>query len=177
MSAEEWRDIPEYVGRYQASDRGRIRSVPRKVVAGHPNRVRGITPHILKTHYTLGYEAVTIRTNGKRKTERVHSLVASAFLGERPPGHVVNHINLIKTDNRADNLEYITHRENVLHAHLYGRGRARFSPERAEAIRADRADGMDYKALREKYGGSYGSLRAVVDKKGVYGEYDKARGI
>lgn len=171
--AEEWRDIPGYVGRYQVSDLGRIRSVARVVTSGHPNRKRFIDERIMKKHRTQGYEGITLRTDGGRKTEWVHNLVSRAFLGERDPGHVVNHKNFIRHDNRLENLEYCTARENLVHAQKYGRGNVRFSPETAERIRADREAGAYYKDLIEKYGACLETIKAVCNKKGVYGEYAK----
>lgn len=66
-----------------------------------------------------GYLKVTLyRKDGKRKFENVHRLVARAFVDGY--GDEVNHINGIKTDNRAKNLEWCTHGENLLHAYKTG---------------------------------------------------------
>ena len=76
----------------------------------------------LKPHQTTwGYHVVGISIGGKVKTRSVHSLVAEAFHGPRPDGHVVNHKNSIRTDNRPENLEWVTPQQNVRHAMLAGR--------------------------------------------------------
>ena len=50
--------------------------------------------------------------NGKRKKVMVHILVAEAFLGPKPNGYEIDHINSIRKDNRAANLKYVTREEN-----------------------------------------------------------------
>ncbi len=63
-----------------------------------------------------GYEQVRLRSGGKSMVYAVHRLVAICFIGPRPEGCGVNHKNGIKTDNRLDNLEYLTVAENTQHA-------------------------------------------------------------
>jgi len=67
-----------------------------------------------------GYLTVVICNNGMTKTRNVHQLVAECFLNHIPSGHklVVNHINFNKIDNRVENLEIITARENLNKKHL-----------------------------------------------------------
>lgn len=99
---EIWKDVPTYEGIYQASSFGRIRSL------------RVMKPSISKG---TGYLAVGLSNGkGKAKTRHVHALVALAFLGPRPEGKQVNHIDEDKTNARPENLEYKTPRENVLHS-------------------------------------------------------------
>jgi hypothetical protein len=65
----------------------------------------------------MGYRQVNLRTDdGKFKTQLVHQLVLLAWVGPRPQGAVVNHINGDKTDNRLDNLEYCSQSENMEHS-------------------------------------------------------------
>lgn len=62
-----------------------------------------------------GYELVSLTKDGEKKHKLVHRLVAEAYLGDAK-GEEVNHINSVKTDNRASNLEWVTRKENVRHS-------------------------------------------------------------
>lgn len=63
-----------------------------------------------------GYQTVVLVHNRKRTVLRVHRAVAALFLGPKPTTkHQVNHKNGKRTDNRAENLEWVTSRENTLH--------------------------------------------------------------
>lgn len=66
-----------------------------------------------------GYMSFCVKINGKYKRYSVHRLVATAFYGKNN-GMVVNHINGIRSDNRIDNLEFITQADNVKHAFKTG---------------------------------------------------------
>ena len=112
--SEIWKDIPSYEGCYQVSNLGRVKSLSRNYLK------KGKYPtiskeRILKPGTTNGYNMAILSKNGKIKGYGVHVLVVMAFLGHSPNGQkiVPNHINGIKTDNRLDNLELITQRENV----------------------------------------------------------------
>ena len=61
-----------------------------------------------------GYRSVALRnTEGRSRTQKVHWLVAAAFLGPRPAGMQIRHLNSDKTDNSAANLAYGTQLENM----------------------------------------------------------------
>ena len=70
-----------------------------------------------------------------------HRVIASAFFGEIPKGMVVNHKNGVRTDNRIDNLEIVSQRDNILHARKIGNhkktsnGKPFLSVEEVTAIR------------------------------------------
>ena len=99
---------------HEVSTRGGVRSLPFVVRCGPPpgtRRVGGVTlkPFIADT----GYLQVVF---ADRKQHSVHRLVAHAFCDGYVSGKVVNHKNGIKTDNRASNLEWVTHAQNNQHA-------------------------------------------------------------
>ena len=66
--------------------------------------------------HSVGYTRQSLNKDGVRKSIYTHVLIAFVFLGPCPPGYEVNHKNLDKTDNRIQNLEYVTHKENIRHA-------------------------------------------------------------
>lgn len=68
------------------------------------------------TRYSKGYEIVDLYKNGKRKTVRVHRLVAEAFIPNNDNKPEVNHIDGNKHNNNVDNLEWVTKKENCRHA-------------------------------------------------------------
>lgn len=101
---EIWKDIEGFEGRYQVSNLGRVRSfvVPEK--AGR----------ILKQAFDgkKNYLFVGLHKDGKVKQISTHRLVAFAFVPNPNNYPQVNHINEIKTDNRAENLEWCTIKYN-----------------------------------------------------------------
>jgi hypothetical protein len=63
-----------------------------------------------------GYEYLTITKDGKQYSQIVHTIVAKNFLGPRPEGLQVNHIDGVKTNNHVSNLEYCTPKQNSQHS-------------------------------------------------------------
>lgn len=110
---EEFRDIKGYEGLYQVSNLGNVKSLSRVVISSNGSS-RTTKDRLLKKTISQGYFMITMCNNTKRKGNSVHQLVAIAFLNHIPNGHkiVVDHINNIRTDNRVENLQLITTREN-----------------------------------------------------------------
>lgn len=105
---EIWKDITGYVGFYRVSNLGRVKSLKRITPHGHTRKER-----ILKQADNFGYKKVVLSKNANTKDFFVHCLVMDSFVGEKPLGKVVDHINSNQGDNRLENLQYITQRENI----------------------------------------------------------------
>lgn len=115
MGVEIWKPVSGYEGMYEVSDEGRVRSLDR-VVKGRVGNNRLFPGKILSPETTYqGYKRVRLSREGKTRRFTVHSLVAQAFIGDYPDGLVINHIDENKANNRPDNLEYITQKENINH--------------------------------------------------------------
>lgn len=97
---EEWKPIEGYEGLYEVSSYGRVRSLKRKATSG-----RVLKPQLTKS----GYLRVHLSKSNRTKNAVVHRLVACAFVdGQSNTRCQVNHINEVKSDNRAENLEWCT---------------------------------------------------------------------
>mgnify|MGYP003432669906 CR=1 FL=1 len=109
---EVWKNIEGYEGLYQVSSEGRVKSLERTFI-DKIGRERYVKECILKPGSDRGgYLRVGLCDGKKRKTLKVHRLVCEAFHENPDNKPQVNHINEIKTDNRASNLEWATAREN-----------------------------------------------------------------
>ena len=120
-SAEVWRTVPGSKGYYSVSNLGRVRSEP--INHCRVGRQRG---RVLKCYRdTKGYAQFGLCVPGRRRQMmKVHRAVALAFIGPRPQGAQTNHISGNKKDNSAQNLEYVSCRQNIRHAWALGLRRA-----------------------------------------------------
>ncbi len=109
---ERWLPVVDYQGRYEVSDRGRIRSFVR--------RREGKLLACARSH---GYPAVVLSGDDGCAAKLVHRLVAEAFIGPAPGGHDVDHIDGNRGNPRAENLEYVSRSENLRRAALLRSGR------------------------------------------------------
>ena len=113
---EIWQNIAGYEGLYQVSNLGRIKSLDRYV------HYRDTRKRLIKGEYKKGtinkkgYLKVTLYKDGKGNTREIQRIVAETFIDNPLNKEQVNHIDGNKQNNKADNLEWCTPRENSLHA-------------------------------------------------------------
>lgn len=138
---------------YEVSDRGRVR----RATAG-----RGATVgRVLRPARTRdGYLYVSLRggRRGSGRSVKVHTLVLTAFVGPRPGSeHEANHRNGDRSDNRRENLEWLTHADNVRDSYAKGRhdqagernGRAKLTRSQVAEIRISAGTQRE---IAERYG-------------------------
>lgn len=136
MLEERWKDVPDHPG-YQVSDLGAVRTIDRMVTGkdGRSELHRGkvLKPQVLRT----GYHEIYLSDGGRRKHRTIHSLVAEVFLGKRPEGCDVMHLNGNRSDNRASNLSYGSRSDNLRGCYAYGgkKGNGKLSLEDVDDIR------------------------------------------
>ena len=115
-SKEMWRPVVGFDG-YEVSNMGRVRSWR----SNNPNVLLPF-PKIMRYHRTKGefYLGVTLARNRKPFNRNMHVLVAEAWIGPRPDGMQVCHLNGDASDNRADNLRWDTPKANCADRNLHG---------------------------------------------------------
>lgn len=106
---EIWKSIEGYEGKYEISNLGRVKSLYDNTGR---KREKILTPRISKQ----GYLYLNLWRNSKGRAKKIHRLVAEAFCEKQKDSQCVNHINGIKTDNRAENLEWCTYSYNSKHS-------------------------------------------------------------
>lgn len=118
MLNEMWKDIPDFEGLYQISNLGRIRSLGR--VVAFANHERYVTTKVLQPVLNNGYYRVTLSKNEIRKACIRGRMMALAFIPNPLNLPFINHINGIKTDDRLENIEWVTISYNTQHAYDMG---------------------------------------------------------
>jgi hypothetical protein len=113
---EEWRDVHGFEGLYQVSNLGRVKSFHRK-------KEKIINPAV----DNVGYLHVSLyrHIKGLHRCITVHQLVAELFLGKPVENREINHKDGNKQNNTSENLEYVTHKDNMIYARDNGLVRKR----------------------------------------------------
>jgi hypothetical protein len=158
---------------YEVSDRGRVRSVDRVVAVGSGSRFASGRLLSIGTNNS-GY--CNVGMGGKRAGRPirvlVHKLVAEAFIGPRPSGMDINHIDGQKHNNCPENLEYVTHRCNQQYAAARFRagvgprmGTAIVSEESVRRIRTLRSEGKTLATIATEFGICVANVCLICKRK------------
>lgn len=119
-----WKTIPGFES-HQASYSGKIRHRGKIVMKGRYNFTWVAEGEIKETDNGAGYLKAYLFEHGYENYEYVHILVALTFIPNPNNLPEVNHMNFVKSDNRACNLEWCTRKQNMEHASKMGRMKGR----------------------------------------------------
>ncbi len=110
---EIWKDIKGYEGLYQISNFGNIKSMDKVIIRKDGIKYIKRGTMLKPSINTSGYLQIGLSKNGIRKPFRIHRLVAIAFIPNPYNKPFIDHINTIKTDNKVENLRWVTREENA----------------------------------------------------------------
>jgi hypothetical protein len=159
MDPERWLPISGWEDSYEVSSHGRVR---RMKVASGTRAGRLLACHAGQR----GYPVAHLFDRVKRSRPRyVHALVMEAFVGSRPAGMCVNHIDFVRRNNRLENLEYVTPKENTQHSKRAGRLRGGApKADNSPMAKLTLAEMLD---VRERWGAGQATQKELGDEYGV----------
>lgn len=120
-AVETWKSVVGYEGFYEVSDHGRVRSLDRKLMskAGYFRSYKGKLLS-LNCQGKSPYPMVRLSSEGDSTLYAVHGLVMAAFIGPRPTGYHVDHIDNNPQNNNLSNLQYLTPLANIQRQKIFG---------------------------------------------------------
>lgn len=163
---EIFKDIVGYEGLYQISSLGRVRAYAKKRDMPHGG-YHLYNECFIKPHRDGGgYLFVKLCKDSKQKLPKIHRLVAEAFIPNLQKKPCINHKNSIRDDNKLENLEWVTYKENMQHAvsvgHMKGvKSNCILDEEKVKEIRS--SAGKSRSSLAVFYGVHPRTIRDVLN--------------
>ncbi len=172
---EEWRSVRGYVGCYEVSNKGRVRSLTRKRRSNRDS-VSIVQSRVLKESYLpTGYCFVHLSRNAKVKHFYIHRLVAATFIRRIKKGEQINHKDFNKKNNKITNLEIVTPKQNSHHAMKDGRGvtgkkgesnlTSKLTEEKVRLIRQKNEQGISQRILAKEFGVCFQNISFICLRK------------
>ena len=166
MNTQTWKDIPGFVGKYQVSDLGKVRSIVRT-----SDGYEQIGKELKGWVNDSGYQKVDLNSSSlRRKTLSVHRLVAIAFLGDYTEDELeVAHNDGNKLNNKLENLRWTTSKDNSADQLRHGtrnqgekHGCARLTAKDVTMMRGLRGLGATLQYIADLYGISNSHCHRIV---------------
>ena len=163
---EIWKECVGFEG-YFVSNFGRMKSGKKVDKKGRTRKER----ILILTTTEDGYKRTNLIKNGKCVHRAVHRIVYETFIAPIPSGHEINHLNGKRDDNRPENLEAVTHAENiryskdVLKSDYATYGNARMTVEQRNKIFDLRAEGFTHRQIASKIGFSKTQVSNILAGK------------
>ncbi len=151
---EAWKPVAGFETLYEVSNTGHVRSL------GNGDKRGSRFGVLVPSKGKYGHCRVQLCRDGTKRKALVHQLVAIAFISEPPPECEVNHIDYDPSNNHVENLQWVTHQENILHSlHRLRDSRgeahpgAKLTDEKVIELRARYAQGgISFSKLGMEYG-------------------------
>lgn len=169
---ENWKDVIGYEGLYQVSDFGKVKRLNYNYYtpfSGH----KIIPSKIVKGANKNGYKQIALFKEGIRELVFIHRLVALCFIDNPENKPFINHKDSSRSNNKIDNLEWVTPKENSIHAHNSGKfimprgeksGSTKLKTEDVNYIKTN-PDKLTQKELATKFSISQGGVSKIKNNK------------
>lgn len=184
---EKWLSVVGYEGTHEVSDMGRIKLKTRVIIrrgeGTYSGRKTTIKEKILKPRLEYnGYYRINLRKQDHRQAFSVHRLVCEAFHGPAPVGKgQVDHINGVRSDNRPENLRWVSPLENIHHSINAGRinvvGTGNPASKLTDEQVLEICELLDSKTMfQEKIAEKYNTCQSVISAINVGSNWNRLTG-
>lgn len=167
---EIWKEIEGFDGRFSISNYGRVRQnnisyiTKQNKLIKHEEKI--IEPFIWQSKYLRVDLICNKKDNKHRLATYIHKLVAEYFIGERPEGYEIDHIDGNYLNNRVDNLQYVSHKDNMNNPITIERHKLYKPTQQTKELISQRTkEAMNNSIIKSKMSNNKGMHWHIVDGK------------